>query len=155
MFVLAEPTQIGRPAVNDNWIVASVLAAAIVCSIALPLCVLFGYRAISGKIELSRAISLALILSLCSWSSFFGLFLAIRPDADALEADLIEKVIAYTIVLPVFGFVIAPVSLFFGIGMLLVYLFGGAILSLNRVIILFFASWIVEFLFLYVAFSSD
>jgi len=131
------------------------MAAAIVCSVALPLCILLGYRAISEKIELSRAISLALIISLCCWPLFFGLFMEIRSSADALKIDPTGKFISYIIILPVLSFVIAPVSLFFGIGMLLVHFLGGTILWLKRVIILFVVSWIVEIIFLYVAFSPD
>jgi len=141
--------------VSDDLTTISVMAAAIVCSVALPLCILLGYRAISEKIELSRAISLALIISLCCWPLFFGLFMEIRSSADALKIDPTGKFISYIIILPVLSFVIAPVSLFFGIGMLLVHFLGGTILWLKRVIILFVVSWIVEIIFLYVAFSPD
>jgi hypothetical protein len=140
--------------VSDDWIVISEIAAAIVCSVALPLCILLGYRAISGKIELSRTISLALIISICCWPLFFGLFIEIRSGADAFKIDPTGRFIGYVIVLPALSIVIAPVSLFFGIGMLLVYLFGGAILSLRRVVILFFVSWVIEVLFLYAAFFT-
>ena len=140
---------------SDDLTTISVMAAAIVCSVALPLCILLGYRAISGKIELSRTISLALIISLCCWSLFFGSFMGIRFDDDAFRIDPIGNLITYIILTPAMSLIIAPVSLLFGIGMLFVYLFGGKILSLNRVIILFFASWIVEILYLYVVFTPD
>jgi hypothetical protein len=151
-------SQIGQilgQAVSDNWMVISVMVAAIVCSIALPLSILFGCRAISGKVELSRTLSLALIISICCWPLFFGLFMQIKSGEDALKFYLTSTFIIYLILLLPASLIIAPVSLFFGIGMLFVYLFGGTTLSLKRVIILFAVSWIREILFLYATFSPE
>jgi hypothetical protein len=140
---------------SDDWMVISEMVAAIMCSVALPLSILFGYRAISKKIELSRTFSLALIISLCCWSLFFGLFMGIRSGADAFPFYPIGFFITHIILLLTLSFVIAPVSQFFGIGMLLVYLFGGTTLSLKRATILFAVSWVLEILFLYAVFSPE
>jgi hypothetical protein len=125
------------------------VAAGIAISLVLPLSMLLAGRAIFGKPRaLASALSLALLVSSCSWLTFFALLIQPYQWILATPHPIIEALgsVRYALVLQL---LYAPLSTLCGIGMLYLYLSGRIARSLKIVSLFFIADWALEVLYIY------